>query len=155
IQIVVTLPGSLPDVLADANQLHQVVMNLCTNAAHAMHGRGRLMLQLDLASGAELAVRPRTSAPGDCYVRLVVADTGDGMDAVTIGRIFEPFFTTKQPGDGTGLGLAVVHGIVGDHGGSISVASEPGRGATFTVALPVAEGRAVAPDPSVGEAPVG
>jgi len=152
IQIVVTLPGSLPDVLADANQLHQVVMNLCTNAAHAMQGRGRLTLQLDLVNGEDLAVRPRADAPVDRYVRLAVADTGHGMDAATIGRIFEPFFTTKQPGDGTGLGLAVVHGIVSDHGGSIAVASEPGHGATFTVALPVAAARAVAPEPGVGHA---
>jgi PAS domain S-box-containing protein len=155
IQIVVTLPGSLPDVLADANQLHQVVMNLCTNAAHAMQGRGRLTLQLDLVSGADLGARPRADAPHDRYVRLAVADTGHGMDAATLGRIFEPFFTTKQPGDGTGLGLAVVHGIVSDHGGSIAVTSEPGGGATFTVALPVAETRAVAPEPGVGHAPEG
>ena len=154
IQIVVTLPGSLPDVLADATQLHQVVMNLCTNAAHAMNGRGRLALSLDIATGAELSVRPRAE-PAERYVRLTVEDDGHGMDASTLSRIFEPFFTTKQPGDGTGLGLAVVHGIVNDHGGSIAVTSDRGRGTTFVVALPVAEDRAVMPEPLTGDVPVG
>ncbi|HEX5099116.1 MAG TPA: ATP-binding protein [Polyangiaceae bacterium] len=154
IQIVASLPVSLPDVLADGTQLHQVVMNLCTNAAHAMGGRGRLALSLDVATGAELSVRPR-GAFAERYVRLSVEDDGHGMDAVTLGRIFEPFFTTKQPGDGTGLGLAVVHGIVNDHGGSIAVTSARGRGTTFTVALPAAEGRAVFPEPRTGDVPGG
>ncbi|HWP07059.1 MAG TPA: ATP-binding protein [Polyangiaceae bacterium] len=155
IQIVVRLPGSLPDVLADGTQLHQVVMNLCTNAAHAVGGRGRLALSLDVGTSAELDVRPRGEPPAERYVRLTVEDDGHGMDAATVARIFEPFFTTKQPGDGTGLGLAVVHGIVNDHGGSITVTSQPGRGTTFTVALPVAEGRAALPQPRTGDVPVG
>jgi PAS domain S-box-containing protein len=155
VQIVVSLPGSLPDVLADATQLHQVVMNLCTNAAHAVNGRGQLALSLDVATNAELSVRPRTESSAARYVRLRVEDNGHGMDAATVSRIFEPFFTTKQPGDGTGLGLAVVHGIVNDHAGSISVTSERGRGTTFTVALPVAEERAVPPEPRTGDVPAG
>src|SRR6185436_3607073 len=119
------------------------------------NGRGRLTIQLDLASGAELAVPPRVEAATERYVRFVVADTGHGMDAATVRRIFEPFFTTKKPGDGTGLGLAVVHGIVSDHGGTIAVESQLGRGSTFTVALPVAETRADAPEPHAAVLPEG
>jgi PAS domain S-box-containing protein len=150
LQIVVSLPGSLPDVLADATQMHQVVMNLCTNAAHAMGGRGRLSLVLEVAQGALPGAEP-----GAACVRLVVSDTGHGMDETTLGRIFEPFFTTKQPGDGTGLGLAVVHGIVSDHGGSIRVQSVPGRGTSFTISLPVAEAREAAVALAVPEIPAG
>ena len=155
IKTVVTLPGSLPDVLADATQMHQVVMNLCTNAAHAMQGRGRLSLSLEVGSGAELALALGTGTPARACVRLVVSDTGQGMDEKTRGRIFEPFFTTKRPGEGTGLGLAVVHGIVSDHGGTIRVESVPGRGTTFTLLLPVAEAHEVAPTVLPAEIPVG
>ncbi len=127
-------------VMADATQLQQVVMNLCTNAADAIGpGSGAIEVALgrvelddkDVATSPDLA-------PGS-YVKLSVSDSGAGMDAATRARVFEPFFTTKEPGKGTGLGLAVAHGIVRDHGGTIVLDSAPGRGTTFTVLLPRAE----------------
>ncbi len=121
---------------ADENQLVQVVMNLCTNSAHAIGSRnGRITIGLDA-----VGIKETTGglAPGG-YARLVVADNGNGMDSLTLQRIFEPFFTTKGVGEGTGLGLAVVHGIIANHRGRISAESEPGRGTTFTILLPLAE----------------
>jgi PAS domain S-box-containing protein len=131
------IAANLPDVLADVTQIHQVMMNLCTNAAHAMRGtQGRLRVQLDaLHLPPEEPLPDALLAAGD-YVRLIVSDTGHGMTAEILERIFEPFFTTKGPGEGTGLGLSVVHGIVKEHGGVIAVESEPGRGTTFTIYLP-------------------
>jgi len=124
-------------VLADATKIHQVLINLCTNAAQAMHEKGGLLevglTDVDLDSEA-VAHYPELN-PGP-YVALTVSDTGQGMDRSVIKRIFDPFFTTKGPGEGTGLGLAVVHGIVKDHGGAIDVCSEPGKGTTFRVFLP-------------------
>jgi two-component system cell cycle sensor histidine kinase/response regulator CckA len=139
----------IPPIEADPTQIHQVLMNLCTNAAHAMHGTGVLALGLtvtDLAPGQ--AEAPATLGAGR-YVRLTVRDTGHGMDPGTMERIFEPFFTTKPPGEGTGLGLSVVHGIVAAHGGAIHVESAPGRGTTFAVYLPVSAAAAPAVAASV------
>jgi PAS domain S-box-containing protein len=124
-------------VLADPTQVHQIIMNLCTNAGHAMRETGG-MLEIGLADtdleGGDIAGFPDL-APGP-YLMLSVKDTGHGMDRPTMERIFDPFFTTKRKSEGTGLGLSVIHGIVRNHGGAITVASEPGRGATFTVYLP-------------------
>ncbi len=115
-------------------QVHQVVMNLCTNAAHAMAASGgTLDIRLE---GVELAAGGPAALPPGAYVRLSVQDCGIGMDSRTLERIFEPYFTTKSESGGTGLGLSVVHGIVNDLGGGIQVASEPGRGSTFTVYFP-------------------
>ncbi len=124
-------------VLADPTQIHQVLVNLCTNAAHAMRGRfGKLEVRLEpfVVDEAFASTLPELQ-PGP-HVQLSVSDTGHGMDADTLKRIFEPFFTTKCLGEGTGLGLAVVHGIVSDHGGAIQVVSRPGHGSTFHVYLP-------------------
>ncbi len=127
-------------VLADASQVHQVVMNLCTNAAHAMRDRPGV-LQVELAEqevdAAFVQAHPDL-APG-AHVCLSVTDTGSGMDSATLGRIFEPFFTTKPVGEGTGLGLSVVHGIVQNHDGTLLVESKPGVGTTFRVYFPVFE----------------
>jgi PAS domain S-box-containing protein len=124
-------------VLADRTQMQQVLMNLCTNAAHAMGRRGG-SISIDLTgfsfSSPEDAPDP-TMSPG-LYTRLSVTDTGVGMSSETIEHIFDPFFTTKPTGEGTGLGLSVVHGIVASHGGTITVSSEQGFGSTFTVYLP-------------------
>ncbi|HEY9094252.1 MAG TPA: PAS domain-containing protein, partial [Hydrogenophaga sp.] len=124
-------------VLADATQIQQVLMNLCTNAWQSMDGRGgQIVVGLDaVVVDAALGRQLGGLAPGD-HACLSVTDDGPGMDEATQQRIFEPFFTTKAPGDGTGLGLAVVHGIVKAHRGVIRVRSAPGEGARFEVYLP-------------------
>jgi signal transduction histidine kinase/ligand-binding sensor domain-containing protein/ActR/RegA family two-component response regulator len=125
-------------VLTDPTQIHQVVMNLCINAQHAMEGRqGLLEVGLnDLLVDAALCLRHPDLKPGR-YVRLVVKDNGCGIAPEILPRIFDPFFTTKEVGKGTGLGLAVVHGIVQNHEGAILVDSEPGRGTEFQILFPV------------------
>ncbi len=127
-------------VMADQTKIHQVIMNLCTNAFHAMEtNRGRLDVILNsVTNGAEEAPGHHLK-PGRC-LKLSVKDTGRGMDADTISRIFEPYFTTKKIGKGTGMGLATVHGIVKDHGGAVLVNSALGEGAAFDILLPVVEG---------------
>jgi len=137
IDIAVETPPDLPSILADATQIHQVMMNLCTNAWHAIGNRaGIIKIQVQIvAVNNALANYHQDLQPGD-YLRLSVGDTGCGMDATTIERIFEPFFTTKTPDKGTGLGLSVVHGIVRGHGGAIVVTSEPGAGTTFHLYFP-------------------
>jgi PAS domain S-box-containing protein len=138
IEIRETVDRTTAPVLADPTQLHQVLMNLCTNAAHAMRRAGVLEIGLGTVSvDAGMAEAPPTLAPGR-YVQLRVRDTGQGMDRTTLDHLFEPFFTTKPLGEGTGLGLSVVHGIVTNHGGAIDVESTPGAGTTFTIYLPVA-----------------
>jgi signal transduction histidine kinase/CheY-like chemotaxis protein len=124
-------------VLADPTQIHQVIMNLCINAQHAMEGcQGRLEIVLDeVQVNQSLCERNADLQPG-LYVRLVIRDTGCGIPPENLKRIFEPFFTTRGVGKGTGLGLAVVHGIVKSHNGAILVQSEPGQGAEFQVLLP-------------------
>ncbi|MDY6837395.1 MAG: PAS domain S-box protein [Thermodesulfobacteriota bacterium] len=125
-------------VMGDPTQMHQVLMNLCTNAGHAMQrGGGVLTVSLsDVELDANFAAEHHDVSPGP-YLRLSVSDTGHGMNASTMERIFEPYFTTKEKEAGTGLGLAVVHGIVQSQGGTITVESEPGQGTTFQVYLPV------------------
>jgi PAS domain S-box-containing protein len=124
-------------IIADPTQVHQVLMNLCTNAAHAMQEKGGVLdIELDpIALDADGAALYPDLKPGD-YVRLMVRDTGSGIAPGILDRIFDPFFTTKEVGKGTGMGLAVVHGIVKSHGGGIRVESEPGRGTAFYVLLP-------------------
>ncbi len=130
-------------VLADPSQLHQVLMNLCTNAEHAMRGRpGLLEVQLKTVEvDAEFATALPPLRPGT-HARLTVRDTGHGMSPEVRERIFDPFFTTKPAGEGTGMGLAVVHGILTAHGGAIAVESAPGRGTRIDVYLPCAVGTA-------------
>jgi len=127
-------------VLADPTQLHQIMMNLCTNAAHAMREKGGIM-NIGL-EGVDIGSMELSSTPGlrsGRYVRLLVSDTGQGIDPAVIDRIYDPFFTTKGPGEGTGLGLSVVYGIVKSYDGAINVYSEPGIGTTFKVYLPSIE----------------
>ena len=123
-------------VIADSSQIHQVLMNLCTNAAQAMDtGEGVLTVSLEPAHLDDAAAQ-RLGLPSGPYHRLKVRDTGKGMDRAIADRIFEPFFTTKERGEGTGLGLSVVHGIVTDHGGAITVDSTLGVGTEFLIYLP-------------------
>ncbi|SPD74529.1 putative Histidine kinase [uncultured Desulfobacterium sp.] len=125
-------------ILADPGEIHQVMMNLCTNAAYAMRDTGgTLMIDLDSRqlNDEDIALYPGLN-PGP-YLVLTVSDNGHGIDHAIIERIFDPYFTTKPAGEGTGLGLAVVHGIVKACGGAISVESEPGKGASFEILLPL------------------
>jgi PAS domain S-box-containing protein len=128
-------------ILADPTQMQQVLMNLCANSGHAMEPEGGV-LEIDLRKVelAEEDVRFESEMEAGWYVRLIVSDTGHGIDAIILQRIFEPYFTTKEPGKGTGLGLSVVHGIVKSHGGKIKVNSEVGKGTTFTMFFPHAMG---------------
>ena len=138
IEFDVKLDEDLPFVMVDVTQIHQVLMNLCTNAAHAMKDRqGRLGIRLEACEvtrgQAASSVRLREGP----HVRLTVSDNGQGMTREVVERIFEPFFTTKAPGEGTGLGLAVVHGIMQTHDGEVMVQSTPGKGTTFELYFPV------------------
>ena len=130
-------------IVADPTQIHQILMNLGTNAGHAMRETGGVLeITLENVCGMDdqaASLAPEV-VPGS-YVRMTVSDTGIGMDKGTIQRIFEPYFTTKEKGEGTGLGLAMVHGIVRSYGGAISVQSEVGSGATFQVYFPSVEAR--------------
>jgi len=127
-------------VMADPVQLHQVLMNLCTNAKHAMQENGgTLEISLDniFLDDGDIAFSPGMQR--GAYIKLSVRDTGCGMPKEMLAKIFDPFFTTKKPGEGTGLGLAVVHGIVTKGGGAIKAYSEPGNGSVFNVYLPLGE----------------
>jgi signal transduction histidine kinase len=124
----------VPLILADAGQLQQVIVNLVTNARQAI-GDDPGTVTVEVSPVSRRSNRRR----GGDFVCLRVADTGCGMEAETKDRIFEPFFTTKNVGEGTGLGLSVVHGIIADHGGRIEVKSQPGEGTEFTILLPAAE----------------
>jgi len=132
-------------LLADPTQIHQLLMNLCTNAAHAMQEKGGILevslADIDIDTEHYLGVKPGP------YLMLTVSDTGQGMDSKTMERIFDPYFTTKEVGKGSGLGLAVVHGILQRHDGAITVYSEPGQGSVFHLYLPRIEGTiAVSPE---------
>lgn len=138
IDIDVVRDDVLPPIMANPGQLHQVIVNLCTNAAQAIETpRGKITLALSWSKPGD-AQRPAVLASADC-VRLTVSDSGKGMSNEVRSRVFEPFFTTKNVGEGSGLGLSVVHGIVSAHGGAITVASNPGNGSTFSVFLPAAD----------------
>jgi signal transduction histidine kinase/ActR/RegA family two-component response regulator len=146
IEIRTRFDAGTPDVLADSGQVHQVLLNLGTNAAHAMAERGGVLeVRLEpVALDAGAPTIPPELRAGR-YARLSVRDTGSGMDRATLERIFEPFYTTKAPGQGTGLGLSVVHGIMKSHGAAITVDSQVGVGTTFHLHFPAAEA-AVAED---------
>ncbi|MCF8145873.1 MAG: PAS domain S-box protein [Deltaproteobacteria bacterium] len=140
IQIRYRLKTDRDTILADPTQMHQILMNLCTNAAHAMLEKGgELMVTLtETHVGPEEASRLGEIAPGG-FLRMSVSDTGSGIPPEIIDKIFEPYFTTKEQGQGTGLGLAVIHGIVKNCDGHIMVESEEGKGSAFHVLLPVVD----------------
>jgi signal transduction histidine kinase len=125
-------------VLAAPTQFHQILMNLSSNARDAMGLKpGILTIALKQVDIDERATALHTELEPGLHVKLTVGDTGSGMDRGTLGRIFDPFFTTKPVGDGTGMGLSVVHGIVKAHEGAITVSSEPGHGTTIEIYLPL------------------
>ena len=137
IEIIDSINVHTSAILANSTQIHQVVMNYCTNAAHAMRKKGgRLEVRLEdvIVTETILDSMPRLQ-PGK-YVKLSISDTGHGMESKLLERIFDPFFSTKGPGEGTGMGLAVVHGIVSDHGGAVDVKSIPGKGTVFFTYFP-------------------
>ncbi|HIJ77946.1 MAG: PAS domain S-box protein [Desulfobulbaceae bacterium] len=141
IEIQQHLDGGEGAVFADPTQIHQVIMNLCTNAYHAMRDQGGILdvslTSVSLSREDDL-VQEQTLLPGE-YLCLAVSDTGCGMEPAVLERIFDPYFTTKEKGEGTGLGLSVVHGIVKACGGNVVVSSTPGHGSVFNVYLPQAE----------------
>jgi len=133
IEVRAELPAALPPVLADATQIQRIIMNLGTNAAQAVGAaQGRILIR----AGESSAGLPPSMTPVRC-VRLTVEDNGRGMDNETLRHIFDPFFTTKEVGQGTGLGLSVVHGIVETHGGAITVQSRRDAGTTFQIHFPI------------------
>ena len=140
IRLMVKTPAGPLPVLAEPTQAHQVVSNLLTNAHHAMlEGGGELGVELSARVLPEAREPDDVPLPPGRYVVLRVADTGHGMDELTQARVFEPFFTTKPVGQGTGMGLALVHGIVTAYGGAIRLESAPGKGSSFEVLLPLVE----------------
>ena len=146
IDLRIEIAADVPAVRAAAAQLHQVIMNLGTNALHALGELGgELVVTLEAVMVDDDHARALGGVRPGPHARLSVRDTGCGMDAETRARIFEPFFTTKPPGQGTGLGLAVVHGIAQAHEGALEVESEAGQGATFRLYLPAVEGGPRAP----------
>jgi signal transduction histidine kinase/CheY-like chemotaxis protein len=138
---------NLPSIMADPTQIYQVLMNLCTNAGHAMRDKGGV-LEVSLVPvifDSQEAVPHPDLKPGK-YQKLTVRDTGQGMEGAVLDRIFEPFYTTKEQGEGTGMGLAVVHGIIKAHDGAIMVQSEPGKGTCFDLFFPSLD-RVATPNP--------
>ena len=141
----------MPFVLADANQVQQAVINLATNAMQATPGNGTITIRLDTAMRDSIPAKALPmlnylhQAHPDRVVRLAISDTGVGMTPDIMSRIFEPFFTTKPQGEGTGLGLSVVHGIMESHEGAVAVVSRPGEGATFTLYFPEVPAKFTAP----------
>jgi len=157
IEIRSTIPKDIGAVEADPSQIHQVIMNLCTNAFHAMREKGGVldvtMSHFELEPGDALLTG---SADPVSFIKITVSDTGHGMNKEVMARIFDPYYTTKDPGEGTGLGLAVVHGIVKSLGGAVTVQSTPGKGSIFTVHLPLVKKQASAtPDETPEPAPSG
>jgi len=145
-------------VHGDPTQIHQVIMNLCTNGVQAMHGRGgTLRVELTTETITETPRQAgRTATPPGPYLRLHIADNGPGISPEARDHIFEPYFTTKEPGRGTGLGLATTHSIVNSHGGWITVVSQNGEGAVFQVFLPlISEAPLAAPSEHSGPTPSG
>ena len=160
IDIKLDLPNDIRPIFADPTGFHQILMNLCTNAYHAMKDKGGVLSltfeETEVDAGDQDEWGP--IAPG-IYLRMAVCDTGHGMEREVLDKIFRPYFTTKAEGEGSGMGLAVVHGIVKSHEGRISVYSEPGKGSAFHVFLPMLKGlhedAGDLPDPLLSEPAMG
>ncbi len=156
IEIKKHIESNLDAIYADPTQIHQVMINLGTNAAHAMADTGgilRVSLQnIDLTAKTARLYPDLSAGP---YVKLSISDTGQGMDTLTMERIFDPYFTTKEHDKGTGMGLAVVHGIIKGHGGSIQVNSTPGEGSRFDILFPIIENQSVSETEEIKALPTG
>jgi PAS domain S-box-containing protein len=137
ISLTLKLAAMLPPLEGDGGQIIQTIVNMCINARDAMEQGGQLVIATSVADVGEAFVNRHPGAKLGTYVRLTVSDTGSGMSEETKQRIFEPFFTTKKDRKGTGLGLAMVYGIIKNHGGYIDVESEPGKGTAFLIHLPI------------------
>ena len=149
-----SVQGDFPLIHADRGMIEQMVVNLCVNARDAMPEGGRLGLRLDLTDWDAAAAKARVGAREGRFLCVTISDTGCGMDQATLDRIYEPFFTTKPAGQGTGLGLSTVHGIVRQHRGWIEVESALGRGTTFRIYLPVpTEPLAIVPEAGTAQNP--
>jgi PAS domain S-box-containing protein len=142
------IEGDTAIVEADPTQIHQILMNLCANASHAMSGEeGILEVAIgNVEVGSSDSALGYSDIPPGNYLRLTVSDTGKGMTPEILERIFEPYYTTKEKGEGTGLGLSVAHGIVKSYGGTVTAYSEPGKGSTFHVYFPVIQKKAEVPE---------
>jgi PAS domain S-box-containing protein len=149
------LEGGDAAIIGDGTQLQQVVMNLCTNALQAMENGGVLGVALDCVHVEQVCWLSHGNLTPDVYVRLRVWDTGSGITPDVLDRMFDPYFTTKGTGEGTGLGLSLVHGIVMDLGGAIDVRTSLGRGTAFTIWLPIAGEIPVASVKAAAEVPRG
>jgi signal transduction histidine kinase/ActR/RegA family two-component response regulator len=137
IDIAVDLEPECPAIMGDATQIHQVIMNLCTNAYQAMQETGgTLKVALTAVDISYDEIVDKMGMKPGRHIKIAVRDTGHGMEPAVMERIFEPYYTTKEPGKGTGLGLSVIHGIVKNHGGDVTVNSKPGDGTTFCVYIP-------------------
>jgi CheY-like chemotaxis protein len=156
VEIVQNIVAENSMIMGDATQIQQIIMNLCVNAHHAMGEKGGLLevtlSRVKINGYNELA---QSGLNPGYYLDLCVSDTGHGIDEATIKRIFDPYFTTKEKGMGIGMGLAVVHGIVKNHGGTILVNSKPGKGSTFHVYLPMIQAEATLETKTVESFPKG
>jgi PAS domain S-box-containing protein len=148
IQIIVELPPALPPARVDPNQLELALLNLAVNARDAMPGGGRLTIT---AANDQVEERNAVGLSPGSYVRIVASDTGVGMDRATLARAIEPFFSTKGVGKGTGLGLSMIHGLAAQSGGTLRIDSEPGRGTSIELWLPVSDEVVTAADAEPGE----
>ncbi len=157
IDIRLTMKEAHSVILGDLTQLHQIIVNLCTNAAHAMRDKGGILeIGVYNADIDDVQAEEYLDLKPGSYVQIAVTDTGHGMDSKTLEQIFDPFFTTKGPGEGSGIGLSVVHGIVKSYGGMIAAHSEIGKGSSFEIFFPRIEVTSAVPDAgSTAELPTG
>ena len=142
-------------IMADPVQIHQIVMNLCTNAGHAMKEGGLLVITLRDVELDSASLKENPDAKPGIYIKLSVSDTGYGMTQEIVNRIFDPYFTTKSKGEGTGLGLSVVRGIVKSYNGIITIQTDPGKGSTFNILLPVTEAKPALTEEKIKQLPTG